>query len=440
MTIYTKKEVVLTGFALFAMLFGAGNLIFPPSVGYETGANWQNAAMGFFITGIGFPLAGIIAAGFSGSELDNFSNKVSKLFSKIFNIVLILAIGPFLAIPRTGATAFEVGLSTHIGDTTSIQYIKIIFLILYYLLVLIFSLRENRIIDIIGKILTPILLVVLTIIIFKGVITPIGEVVPTSATNIFRYGFQTGYQTMDTLAAIIFASIILKGIKTKVELNEREKFLFLLKASMIAVIGLVIVYGGLLYIGASATSLPNVGKTQFLSEIVGRLLGKYGSILLGMCVAGACLTTAIGLTATVGDYFSSLLKTQYEKIVILTSVISLFFATFGVEQIVKVSVPILIFIYPIAIILIILNLFRKYLKTRGVFIGSVIGAGLVGLIEVLQLLNIAPQFVNVIYNKLPFTDYGLSWVAPSIIFGTLVSVLENYGFLGFLSMETNEKK
>ncbi|WP_286033678.1 branched-chain amino acid transport system II carrier protein [Fusobacterium necrogenes] len=421
---YKTKDIILTGFALFAMLFGAGNLIFPPTVGYIVGDNWKLAALGFCITGIGFPLMGIIASGFAGTELDHFSDKVSPIFSRIFNTVLILAIGPCLAIPRTGATAFEVMITPYIGNESSI--VKYIFLIIYFGVVLLFSLRESEVIDRIGKILTPILLIVLTIIIFKGISTPIGEVVSTETTNNFKYGFYNGYQTMDTLAAIIFASIILKTITAKnKELGKKEQLSFLLKASAIAVCGLAIVYGGLLYIGATSTAvLENKGTTQLLNTIVAELLGKNGSMLLGICVAGACLTTAIGLTATVGDYFSSIFKVRYEKIVVINVLVSLIFAGFGVDLIVQVAAPILVFIYPIAIVLIILNLFKEYLQNKGIFIGSVIGAGIIGAIEASEMLGTCPALVYNLYLKLPFQDYGLAWILPSIVVGGIFGMIE----------------
>lgn len=422
--IYKTKDIVLTGFALFAMLFGAGNLIFPPTVGYIVGDNWKLAAFGFFITGIGFPLMGIIASGFAGTELDHFSDRVSPMFSRVFNTALILAIGPFLAIPRTGATAFEVMMTPYVGMGNST--VKFIFLLIYFGIVLLFSLRESAVIDRIGKILTPILLIVLAIIIFKGVTTPIGELISTGTENNFRFGFYNGYQTMDTLAAIIFASIILKTINGKNKgLERKDQLIFLLKASAIAVVGLAIVYGGLLYIGATSTSvLENKGTTQLLNSIVEKLLGKSGNLLLGVCVAGACLTTAIGLTATVGDYFSSIFNTKYEKIVVVNILVSLIFANFGVDLIVKIAAPILTFIYPIAIVLIVLNFFKKYFDDRGIFIGCVIGAGFIGGIETLQMLGYCPVTLYSFYLKLPFQDYGLAWLIPSAVVGGLFRAVE----------------
>lgn len=421
--IYKTRDVILTGFALFAMLFGAGNLIFPPMVGYVVGDMWTAAAIGFFITGIGFPLLAIVSSAYAGKELDDFADRVSPKFSRVFNIVLILAIGPFLAIPRTGATAYEMMILPHVSGEVSLY--KYIFLLIYFVIVLLFSIKANAVIERIGKILTPLLLVILAVIIIKGVFFPMGEPVTKEIANPFRYGFYNGYQTMDTLAAIIFSSIILKAIRNGRNLTVKQEMKFLGNSSMIAVCGLAIVYGGLLYIGATSYGVLNsTGTTQLLNDIVERLLGKSGNVVLGLCVAGACLTTAIGLTATVGDYFSTLLKISYEKIVVGTVILSFIFAGFGVDLIVKISAPILTFIYPVAIVLIVLNCFKKYINSNMIYVGAVIGAALIGAFEMVQVLGIHPPLIlNRIYIRLPLNTFGLAWVLPSILSALLFKVI-----------------
>lgn len=419
--IYKKKDIILTGFALFAMLFGAGNLIFPPMVGYVVGDKWMSAMAGFFITGIGFPLLAILSSVLAGKELDDFADKVSPLFSKIFNIILILAIGPFLAIPRTGATAFELMLLPHISNENLYKYG---FLACYFIIVFLFSIKANAVIERIGKILTPILLIILAVIIIKGIFFPIGELSVKNVNNTFRYGFYNGYQTMDTLAAIIFSSIILKAIRNGRNLTEKQEMKFLSNSSMIAVCGLSVVYGGLLYIGATSYGvLHSRGTTQLLTDIVNKLLGKGGNLALGICVAGACLTTAIGLTATVGDYFSNSLKISYGKIVTVTVLLSYIFAGFGVDTIVKISSPILTFLYPIAIVLILLNCFKKYISSNEIYLGAVIGAGIVGFFEMTQTLGLNLQFLNKVYVKLPLQTFGLAWIMPSLIFAAVFSII-----------------
>ena len=239
---YKKREVILTGFALFAMLFGAGNLIFPPAVGFETGQNWLTAATGFILTGAGFPLMAIIAAAVAGKDLDSFAARVSAKFSKVFNIALILAIGPLLALPRTGATAFEMIVPQ---STENYSVYKFIFLGVFFLITILFSLKSSKVIDRVGAILTPILLIVLAIIIFKGIFSPIGVPSDLHKPETFKYGFLTGYQTMDTLAAIVFSEIILKSIRKDKALTKRKELSFLLQTSVIAIGGLARVYGGL---------------------------------------------------------------------------------------------------------------------------------------------------------------------------------------------------
>ena len=412
---YKKREVILTGFALFAMLFGAGNLIFPPAVGFETGQNWLTAATGFILTGAGFPLMAIIAAAVAGKDLDSFAARVSAKFSKVFNIALILAIGPLLALPRTGATAFEMIVPQ---STENYSVYKFIFLGVFFLITILFSLKSSKVIDRVGAILTPILLIVLAIIIFKGIFSPIGVPSDLHKPETFKYGFLTGYQTMDTLAAIVFSEIILKSIRKDKALTKKQELSFLLQTSVIAIGGLAIVYGGLVYIGATATDVVTGGKgnIELLSSMVILLLGNAGKLILGICVAGACLTTAIGLTATVGDYFSKLLNTTYEKVVIVTTIISFIFAGFGVDIIVKISAPILTLIYPIAIVLIILNFFKEQIKSNSIYVGAVVGASLVGAYEMAQVLSInTSEILTVIYRSLPLNTFGLAWILPSII-------------------------
>ena len=422
---YKKKDVILTGFALFAMLFGAGNLIFPPVVGFTNGDNWIASAVGFILTGAGFPLLAIIAAAVAGKDLDSFATRVSPLFSKIFNIALILSIGPLLALPRTGATAFEMMVPQNIEN---FQMYKFAFLTVFFAITILFSLKSSKVVDRVGAILTPILLVVLAIIIFKGVFSPLGDPKVMGTATPFKYGFLNGYQTMDTLAAIVFSEIILKSIRKGRNLGAEAEFSFLIKASFIAIGGLTIVYGGLVYIGGTATGVltQGIGSTELLSTIVTLLLGKIGKVVLGICVAGACLTTAIGLTATVADYFSGLLKIAYEKLAIITVIISFIFASFGVDVIVKLAVPVLVFIYPISIALIFLNFMKNMIKNDNVYVGTVIGTGIVSAYEAMQTMGINIEIFNTVYSKLPLESFGLSWVLPGILGGVIFSFFKKY--------------
>ncbi|ERT34980.1 branched-chain amino acid transport system II carrier protein [Fusobacterium animalis] len=410
---YKTKDVLLTGFALFAMLFGAGNLIFPPMLGYETNSSWISTMLAFIITGVGFPFLGILSVSIVGNGIKDFANRVSPTFSKIFAIISILAIGPMLAIPRTGATAYEI---TFLYNGMESPIYKYIYLICYFGIVILFSLRANKVIERVGKILTPILLLLLFLIIVKGVFFSGLSIKPDIYPHAFKKGFLEGYQTMDTIASIAYAGIILKAIKNGRNLTQKQEFSFLIKAGLVAILSLALIYGGFALVGAKMHSvLVTKDKIELLVKTTSYLLGDYGNLILAICVAGACLTTAIGLVATVGEFFSSITSFKYENIVIFTVIISFLLSILGVESIIRISVPILIFIYPVMISLIILNLFGKYIKNDYVYKGVVLFTGIIGLIESLESLGIKNYYTNSILEILPFSDYGLTWLFPGLI-------------------------
>jgi len=418
---YKTKDILLTGFALFAMLFGAGNLIFPPMLGYETSSSWLLTMLAFIITGVGFPFLGILSVSIAGNGIKDFANRVSPIFSTIFAILSILAIGPMLAIPRTGATAYEI---TFLYNGMESPIYKYIYLICYFGIVILFSLRANKVIERVGKILTPILLILLFLIIIKGVFFTNLSIKPDIYPHAFKRGFLEGYQTMDTIASIAYAGIILKAIKSDRSLTHKQEFLFLIKSGLVAIISLALIYGGFALVGAKMHSvLATDDKIELLVKTTSYLLGNYGILVLAICVAGACLTTAIGLVATIGEFFSSITSFKYENIVIFTVIISFLLSILGVESIINISVPILVFIYPVMISLILLNLFGKYIKNDYVYKGVVLFTGIIGLIESLETLGIKNYYTKSVLEILPFSDYGLTWLFPGIIGYILFSLM-----------------
>ena len=418
---YKTKDILLTGFALFAMLFGAGNLIFPPMLGYETNSSWIPTMLAFTITGVGFPFLGILSVSIVGNGIKDFANRVSPMFSTIFAIISILAIGPMLAIPRTGATAYEITF-LHNGMNNTIY--KYIYLICYFGIVILFSLKANKVIERVGKILTPILLLLLFLIIVKGIFFSGLSIKPDIYPHAFKRGFLEGYQTMDTIASIAYAGIILKAIKNGRNLTQKQEFAFLIKAGLVAILSLALIYGGFALVGAKMHSvLVTNDKIELLVKTTSYLLGGYGNLILAICVAGACLTTAIGLVATVGEFFSSITSFKYEKIVVFTVIISFLLSILGVENIIRISVPILVFVYPVMISLIILNLFGKYIKNDYIYKGVVLFTGIIGLIESLASIGITNTYTNSVLEILPFSDYGLTWLFPGLIGYILFSLI-----------------
>lgn len=406
------RDILVASAALFAMFFGAGNLIFPPSLGFQAGENWLSCILGFALTGAGLPILGVIAMAKTGGSLEDFAGRVSPFFAKAMGTGIVLAIGPFLAIPRTGATVFEVGIQPLFP-----QVPPLLASIVFFTITLLFVLKPTGIVDKIGKILTPALLLIVSLIIVKGVLFPIGQTVSTPMQQPFSKGFIEGYQTMDALASILFAGLILSAIKNKGYQTEKDQIRLTCQAGMIAGVVLMAVYGGLLFLGATASDLfaTDISKAKLIIAITHNVLGSAGQLGMCLAVSAACLTTAIGVTAVVGDYIATLTNGRigYTPVVLVTTLFSTVISVSGVEKIVQFSVPLLIIAYPIVIVLIVLNLFARNLS-HAIFRGAVFGTLLLSVPDALAFLSIDTGVVGRILKVLPFTDSGFSWILPSV--------------------------
>lgn len=424
-------DVLVVGVALFAMFFGAGNLIFPPFMGLLAGTQWKLALAGFLITGIGMPLLGIMAAARAGGTVEHLGSRVSPTFGRVLSIVVILAIGPLLAIPRTCATAFELGVRPAL-DT----FPPAVFSLIFFGITLYFALNRSAVVDRIGKFLTPFLLVTLAWIIIKGILTPLGTPLDTELPRAFGRGFNEGYQTMDALASIVFAEIVIAALVFKGYSSVADQVKMTSFAGLIAATGLGLVYGGLMYLGATAGSLypQDVERTDLLVGIAQGLLGGSGKVALGLAVGFACLTTSIGLTATVGDYFSSLSKGKvgYKTICIATAVFSGVFATVGVTTIVAVAVPLLVTVYPVAIALILLTMFG--IKHRAAYTGAVIGALITSVPDALAAAGMPVDFLSVAVAKIPLASAGFSWIIPTFVGALIGWILAKKGIGGEIAL------
>ena len=438
------NDCIIVGFALFAMFFGAGNLIFPPLLGFMTGDKWFITFIAFSITGICIPILGIFAVGKAGGEVQQFAGKVHPVFANIFGTVIMLGIGPLLAIPRTAATTYEIGV---LPFSTSIS--PMVSSIIFFAIVLIFSIKPSKVISLIGKYLTPILIIVLASIVIRAFIAPLGPLESPAPQNFFLKGFLEGYQTMDALAAMLFATIIVKNIKERGYSEQKSLLKLNLSSGLIAAAGLLLVYGGLLHAGASASAVfpKDISRTSLLINICARLWGQTGKIILSLSIAFACLTTAIGLTATAGDFFKKLFhnKVSYEAIVIVVSVFSCWLANYGVENIIRYSVPLLEALYPVCILLTVMNLLDDYIPNRYYYVGGTAGTLLVSCLQAFAstegLVNdflglfgsatVSFAGLSALLDKLPLANIGVAWLIPAVIGAFL------FGLLGKNKTERN---
>lgn len=419
----SASDFVFIGLALFAMFFGAGNLIFPPDIGVRTGPDWFIGFLCFFIADAGLAILGMIAMVKAKGKIENVTGTIGAFPAMLLNTAVILCIGPGIAIPRTAATTFELGIMPIFklgGDT---KLILGIFSVVFFLIVCALTIKPSKVVDIVGKVLTPILVVALLVMIVVGFVSPKGEIQPAIAgTSTVQFGILNGYQTMDGMASLFFAIIVITAIFAKGYRGEKESTSMTIKASGVAGILLFVVYGGLAFLGATTGTLwrdgvaaGEVKQAGLLINITNTLLGNAGVIILGVVVALACLTTAIGLTSATAEYFSNLSKgkLKYSHLVILVCVLSAFLCNLGLSQIISVAVPVLLLVYPLIVLLMIASLFRNILNKKNAYRLGALVALVVSAITV--LVDVFGQTSLNWIHKLPLDEYGFNWLVPTLI-------------------------
>lgn len=411
-----NKDIVTIGFALFAMFFGAGNLLLPPFLGLQVGEHTLITIIAFGLTGIILPFLGILAIVQSGNTIYDLGNRVHPWLAPILGTIIMLCIGPLIAIPRTGATTFEVGIAPNFPS-----FNPIIFSVLFFVITWSLSISPSKVVDIIGNILTPVLLILLAILIAVGLIHPIDNFASTTLTSTesFKLGFTEGYQTVDMLASLVFASIIIAAAKTKGYTTMRDKNMVVISSGIISSVCLIFIYGGLVYLGAtSGVTDQEVSRSSLLIHIAKSTLGDYGMMAIGICIALACLTTAIALVSAVGSFFSELSggKLSYKLLVTICCIFSAILAISGVDKIIQFAYPPLAFVYPIAITLVIyIIIFGRFITSKAPYIGALLASTLMASINLGKVLHLWNDQQLALFNKIPFFDMELGWVIPSII-------------------------
>lgn len=433
------KSNLLVGSLLFGLFFGAGNLIFPVQMGQLAGANTLPATIGFLMTGVGLPVLGVIASALSRSEsLYEMAKPVNKRYSIFFTCALYLTIGPLFAIPRTATVAFEVGLTDFMSDQ-SLQIGLFLFSLIFFVITLYFSLRPGRILDWVGKYLTPTFLALLSVLIIATLINPMGEVSQFEAqgkyvTGSLFTGILDGYHTMDALASLAFAIVIISTIEKLGVHDPKRKAIETLKSGVVCLIGMGVIYASLAYMGA--TSLGSVGRGAnggiILSMVSAHYFGFVGQILLAVIVFVACLKTAIGLITSCAQMFSEMFprSISYNKYAIVFTLGSFVVANFGLNTIIQLSVPVLMFLYPLAITLIILSLLSPlihqqkdvYRWTTGLTVIAAFFDFLNALPDSVKENRIITKMINFAETLFPGFDYGFGWIAPAMI-GFIIGLL-----------------
>ena len=408
-------DIIAVGFMLFAFFLGAGNIIFPPLAGQLAGENLFPAMFGFLVTAVGLPLITIIAIAIAGGTWEHLTQSLPKRAATLMAVLIFVIIGPAFAAPRTGLVAYEMAVKPFIVD--AVQADLTIFSVLFFAVAMFFAWSQGKLIDIIGKLLTPVLFVGLVVLSVAVFVNPQGTTLAAQGDYISQpltKGFLEGYNTMDTFGALMFGMLIVDVLRKKGITEKKPMTRYLTFAALIAATGLAFVYISLFYLGATSggvvTGADNGGIV--LSQYVQALFGPFGQVVLSVIVLLACLTTAIGLISACSDYFSTLTPISYKAWVVINGVACATVANVGLSQLIALSVPVLFALYPVAIALVVLTFTRKYLVDAELAYRAVIAVSL--LFALIDAAKVSGVDVS-LFSFLPLFEFGMGWVLPTAV-------------------------
>ena len=414
------KEIWIAGFALFSLFFGAGNLILPPTLGLKAGVDWWIVVLGFVLTAVTIPILAIFAHAKLQGTLYDFGKKVSPVFSTIY-CMLIYVIAIAIPSPRTAAVTHEMTVQPFIEVT------PILTSVIFFILVFIFAINRTRVIGLIGKFLTPIIVLILLIIIGIAIFGFPGTVNPSSFTTPFVDGILEGYQTFDAIGGVVVGAVVLISLDYSTHTTFDAKRRLLRKAGFIAGTGLLIIYGGLILSGSlfSSTFAENASRTEVLSSLSTQTLGNLGTTFLSVLVALACFTTAIGIVTGTADYIKGICKDSQKAYIItaaVASVIGVVVGSYQVDFIITLAVPALMFLYPITIVLILLNIVPDKYASKLVFRAVVLVTFIFSITDFLGFI-VPRESLTGIKSIIPLAEHSLGWVLPALLVFVFINLV-----------------
>ena len=419
------KEIWITGFALFSLFFGAGNLLLPPLLGYNAGQDWFWVVVGFMITAVVIPILGILAHARLQGTMYDFAKKVSPIFSIIY-CVFVYVISIAIPSPRTASATHEIAIHPFFGTSPLLTST------IYFALVLLFVLNRSKILNLIGKYLTPLIVIILFLVIGIGLFSSDMAMNASKLETPIVAGILEGYQTFDAIGAVVVGAVIIISLNIKGFSSGSEKREVIKKAGFIAGSGLFIIYAGLIAVGAFYGSeifvdgsLSNdMQRANLLRGISTATLGNVGTAFLSVLVALACFTTAVGIVAGTADYFKGLFKDSqqvYVATAILGCLVGIGVGQLDFHSIIMIALPILMFIYPITIVLILLNVMPEKYASPLVFKIVVAITFLFSIPDFLKFM-IPPEKLTEVQSLIPLSQYSLGWVLPAIMAFVLVNL------------------
>ena len=417
MKVLKGQDILALGFMTFALFVGAGNIIFPPIVGLQSGPNVWMAALGFLVTAVGLPVITVVALAKVGGAMDALSSPIGKVAGGLLAAACYLAVGPLFATPRTATVSFEVGLAPLTGESPLALFL---YSSVYFLLVFFISLYPGRLLDTVGRFLAPLKIIALAVLGIAAFALPagdIGQATPEYVAAPFSQGFINGYLTMDTLGALVFGIVIVNAIRSRGVESPALITRYAIIAGLIAGVGLALVYVSLFRLGSGSHEVA-AGATNgaaVLHAYVQHTFGSLGSGFLAVLISLACLVTAVGLTCACAEYFSRVVPLSYKTLVIILAAFSLLVSNLGLTKLIAFSIPVLTAIYPPCIALVALSFCKDFWHEQGRIVGPVMLVSFIfGLIDALKGAGLA-DWMPTQLSHLPLSEQGLAWLVPSVM-------------------------
>ena len=426
------KKGALTGLLLFGIFFGAGNLIFPPTLGAQSGEQFIPAIAGFVVSGVGIAVLTLIIGTLNPKGyIYEISKKISPLFATIYLAALYLSIGPFFAIPRTATTSYAVGISPLLAEADK-GFGLIVFTLIYFVAAYLIALNPSKILDRIGRILTPVFALLIIILVILGAFK-YGANAPQTATEAYQIsafgtGFLEGYNTLDALASVAFSVIAVQTLKQLGFSSKKEYISTIWVVGIVVAIGFSALYIGLGFLGNHFPMTEEAMKggtpgVYILSQATQEIFGSTAQLFLAAMVTVTCFTTTVGLIVSTAEFFNGRFpQISYKVYATVFTLIGFAIANLGLDAIIKYSVPVLVILYPITITIVMIVIVNKFVPLSKP--GMQLTMGLVTAIAVTSVLASSFEIATLtnLINSLPFANASLPWLVPAII-GILLSLV-----------------
>lgn len=417
----STKQLIYASFMLFSIFFGAGNMIFPPNLGQQAGTQAPLALLGFIITDAGLAVLGILAVVMAGNSMDDLIGRAGRKLGVFLTAAVYLLLGPLFALPRTGSVSFEIGAVPFLPEDSSRFVPMLIYTAIFFAVTYLFSLKPTKIIDIVGKVMSPLLLLSIAVIFVGALLNPLGPIVESSVTYAngpFIEGLLQGYLALDGFAALVFAIIVIDIFREKGVQDHKQMVHYTVVVGIISVVLLCLVYGALCMVGAQTSSMEAFSNGGvLLNYAVHQLFGKWGNVILGAAVVLACLTTSIGLTTSFGNYFAKLFPNiSYRKIITVVCLFTWAVSNVGLDTLLNTVLPLLVVLYPLVTVLVLLSFFDRFWHGRTeVYALSMLFSLAFSIFDGCKTAKIELGGLTDWVMQLPLASLGIGWVLPAAV-------------------------